>query len=100
MLLQWARRRPGGPRRGATWSLVTIAVTGFILDGYRETPWLSCWLLDPYVVLCTLLLIPDFGVKQVLPGLTETVVEFTPDKVGSFPFTCGMKMIKGTLVVN
>jgi hypothetical protein len=46
------------------------------------------------------LLIPDFGVKQVLPGLTETVVEFTPDKVGSFPFTCGMKMIKGTLVVN
>jgi hypothetical protein len=46
------------------------------------------------------LLIPDFGVKQVLPGLTETVVEFTPDKAGSFPFTCGMKMLKGTLVVN
>jgi hypothetical protein len=46
------------------------------------------------------LIIPDFGVKQVLPGLTETVVEFTPDKVGSFPFTCGMRMMKGTLVVN
>jgi hypothetical protein len=46
------------------------------------------------------LIIPDFGVKQVLPGLTETVVEFTPDKVGSFPFTCGMRMLKGTLVVN
>ena len=56
--------------------LVTIAVTGFILDGYRETPWLSWgkdndgpkkvrislltrWLLGPYVVLCTLLLIPE-----------------------------------------
>jgi hypothetical protein len=46
------------------------------------------------------LLIPDFGVKQVLPGLAETVVEFTPDKAGTFPFTCGMKMMKGTLVVN
>ena len=46
------------------------------------------------------LLIPDFGVKQVLPGLTETVVEFTPDKAGTFPFTCGMRMMKGTLVVN
>jgi hypothetical protein len=46
------------------------------------------------------LIIPDFGVKQVLPGLSETVVEFTPDKAGSFPFTCGMRMMKGTLVVN
>ncbi len=46
------------------------------------------------------LLIPDFGVAQPLPGLTETVVEFTPDKAGSFPFTCGMRMMKGTLTVN
>jgi hypothetical protein len=46
------------------------------------------------------LLIPDFGVKKALPGLTETVVEFTPDKAGTFPFTCGMRMLKGTLVVN
>ncbi len=46
------------------------------------------------------LLIPDFGVKQALPGLTETVVEFTPDKAGTFAFTCGMRMVKGTLVVN
>jgi hypothetical protein len=46
------------------------------------------------------LLIPDFGVKRTLPGLGETVVEFTPDKVGTFPFTCGMKMLKGQLVVN
>jgi plastocyanin len=46
------------------------------------------------------LLIPDFGVKERLPGLAETVVEFTPDKAGNFPFTCGMQMMKGTLVVN
>lgn len=46
------------------------------------------------------LLIPDFGVKQALVALSETVVEFTPDKAGTFPFTCGMRMLKGQLVVN
>lgn len=46
------------------------------------------------------LLIPDFGVKQKLAALSETVVEFTPDKVGTFPFSCGMRMLKGQLVVN
>ncbi|WP_224364927.1 cupredoxin domain-containing protein [Hyalangium versicolor] len=46
------------------------------------------------------LVIPDFGVKKSLPGLSETVVEFTPDKTGTFPFMCGMGMLKGQLVVN
>ncbi len=46
------------------------------------------------------LLIPDFGVQRPLPGLSETVVDFVPDKTGTFPFTCGMQMMKGTLVVR
>ncbi|MFP2926291.1 cupredoxin domain-containing protein [Pyxidicoccus sp. 3LG] len=46
------------------------------------------------------LLIPAFGVQKPLPGLTETVVSFIPDKVGEFPFTCGMQMMKGMLVVR
>ncbi|MBZ4415327.1 cupredoxin domain-containing protein [Myxococcus sp. RHSTA-1-4] len=46
------------------------------------------------------LLIPAFGIQKPLPGLKETVVSFVPDKVGSFPFTCGMQMMKGTLVVR
>ncbi|MCP3135761.1 cupredoxin domain-containing protein [Pyxidicoccus xibeiensis] len=44
--------------------------------------------------------IPDFSIQQPLPGLTETVVAFVPDKVGTFTFTCGMEMMKGTLVVR
>jgi hypothetical protein len=44
--------------------------------------------------------IPDFGIEQALPGLKETVVSFVPDKPGTFPFTCGMRMMKGTLVVR
>ncbi|WP_163990333.1 cupredoxin domain-containing protein [Pyxidicoccus caerfyrddinensis] len=46
------------------------------------------------------LLIPDFGVRTPLPGLKETVVDFVPDKAGTFAFTCGMQMMKGTLVVR
>lgn len=46
------------------------------------------------------LLIPDFGVRTPLPGLKETVVDFVPDKAGTFSFTCGMQMMKGTLVVR
>jgi hypothetical protein len=46
------------------------------------------------------LVIPDFGVKKTLVALSETVVEFTPDKAGTFAFTCGMGMMKGQLVVN
>jgi len=46
------------------------------------------------------LVIPDFGVRKTLVALSETVVELTPDKTGTFPFTCGMGMLKGQLVVN
>jgi hypothetical protein len=46
------------------------------------------------------LLIPEFGVKQELTPLKETVVTFTPDKAGTFTFSCGMDMLRGTLVVE
>jgi heme/copper-type cytochrome/quinol oxidase subunit 2 len=46
------------------------------------------------------LVIPDFGVRKTLLALSETVVEFTPEKTGTFPFTCGMGMLKGQLIVN
>ena len=45
------------------------------------------------------LLIPAFGVRQPLPQGRETVVEFTPTAPGTFPFTCGMEMLRGELVV-
>jgi hypothetical protein len=46
------------------------------------------------------LLIPEFGIKQVLAPLKETVVQFTPTQAGTFAFTCGMDMMRGTLVVQ
>jgi plastocyanin domain-containing protein len=42
----------------------------------------------------------DFGISRPLPAFETTHVEFTPTKAGRFPFTCGMGMLRGTLVVQ
>lgn len=42
----------------------------------------------------------DFGIARELPAFKTTSIEFTPGKSGSFTFTCGMKMMRGTLVVE
>jgi plastocyanin domain-containing protein len=43
--------------------------------------------------------IPEYGVKRELPLNKSVVVEFTPDKPGEYVFTCGMKMLRGKIVV-
>jgi plastocyanin domain-containing protein len=43
---------------------------------------------------------PAFGIRRFLPAFERTVVELTPDRAGTFPFTCGMGMLKGRLVVE
>ena len=45
-------------------------------------------------------IIGDFGIARDLPAFKTTAVEFTPDKPGEFPFTCGMNMLHGKLVVE
>ncbi|MDQ6718018.1 MAG: cupredoxin domain-containing protein [Gemmatimonadota bacterium] len=42
----------------------------------------------------------DFGIARKLPAFKTTSIEFTPDKTGEFTFTCGMNMMRGTLVVE
>jgi plastocyanin domain-containing protein len=42
----------------------------------------------------------DFGVRRRLPAFRKTVVEFTPQNVGTFGFSCGMGMMHGTVVVE
>ena len=43
---------------------------------------------------------PDFGIRTYLPAHRTTPVEFTPTTPGRFEFTCGMAMVRGTLVVD
>jgi len=42
----------------------------------------------------------DFGIARDLPAFKTTPVEFTPEKSGEFPFTCGMNMLHGKLIVQ
>lgn len=44
--------------------------------------------------------LPDFGIRKFLPAFQKTAVELTPEKPGSFEFTCGMSMLRGRLVVE
>lgn len=45
--------------------------------------------------------IPAFGVdKTALPLNEEVVIAFTPEEAGTFDFSCGMEMMRGTLVVT
>lgn len=43
---------------------------------------------------------PDFNLSRKLPEHEAVTVEFTPDKDGTYSFTCGMGMYKGTLIVQ
>jgi plastocyanin domain-containing protein len=46
------------------------------------------------------IILGDFGIARDLPAFKTTPVEFTPEKSGEFPFTCGMNMLHGKLIVN
>jgi plastocyanin domain-containing protein len=43
---------------------------------------------------------PDFGIRRFLPTGEKTVIEITPDHAGRFDFTCGMSMLKGSLIAE
>lgn len=45
--------------------------------------------------------IPDFGVeKTALPVGEAVTVRFVPEEPGTYAFTCGMNMLRGTLIVE
>jgi RND family efflux transporter MFP subunit len=48
----------------------------------------------------TEVLLPEYSIKKSLPLNKPVAVEFTPRKAGAIPFTCGMNMLKGKVVVR
>lgn len=46
------------------------------------------------------LVIPEFGIRRDLPAHEQTTIEFTPTTAGEYSFTCGMNMLRGTIVVE
>jgi plastocyanin domain-containing protein len=48
----------------------------------------------------TEVMLPEYGIKRALPLDEPVVVEFTPKKSGEFTFSCGMGMLRGTMIVK
>jgi plastocyanin domain-containing protein len=48
----------------------------------------------------TEVLFPSLNIKRALPLNEPVVVEFTPSTGGEIAFTCGMTMVKGSVVVQ
>ncbi|RPD43930.1 cupredoxin domain-containing protein [Hymenobacter sediminis] len=46
------------------------------------------------------LLLPDFNIRRELAPFKTTAIEFLPQQAGTFEFTCGMHMLRGSLVVK
>lgn len=44
--------------------------------------------------------IPAFNVRRFLPSGERTVVEITATEPGRYPFTCGMSMLRGTIIAH
>lgn len=43
---------------------------------------------------------PDFGVRQYLPTGQRTTIEITPPTAGKYGFTCGMSMLRGSVIAE
>ena len=48
----------------------------------------------------TQIVIADYDIKRDLPLNVPVLVKFTPKKSGDFSFTCGMGMLRGSLIVR
>ncbi len=46
------------------------------------------------------LVLPEFGIRKYLPPHQKTPIELTPQRPGTYEFTCGMGMLRGTLIVE
>jgi Cu+-exporting ATPase len=44
--------------------------------------------------------LPEFGIRRALPAFARTSIEVVPQRVGEFPFSCGMNMLHGTIRVT
>lgn len=44
--------------------------------------------------------IPDLGIRQFLPAHQRTGIDLVAPRPGTYEFTCGMGMLRGTLIVE
>ena len=100
---------PNGPARldKSTPSVqsVTVKITakGFEPDQFKlrlGIPARITFLRQVEVTCATEVTVPDYGIKRELPFNVPVALELTPGKKGDIPFSCGMNMIHGKMIVR
>ena len=84
---------------------VTVALTE---DGYQPTtfklrrgiPAQITFIRKVSATCGTQVVIPEYDINRALPLNEPVILEFTPNRSGKFTFSCGMGMLRGSLVVQ
>ncbi len=92
-----------GPHAPPGSVLVTVSMIGFdpaVIAAKAGQP-LKLAFFRPNAANCAReVVFPDLGIRKELPPGETVVVDITPPKSGTFGFECGMKMLKGQLIVR
>lgn len=83
--------------------LVNVNMIGFDPDSIPATAGrpLKLAFYRPVPSNCTReVVFPSLGIRKELPPGETVIVEITPQKSGRLAFECGMKMLKGQVVVQ
>ncbi len=92
-------RAPAGPVRYE----ITVGTSGYTPDRVQARVGQEVVLVFKRVTdqTCgTELVIPSENVRMALPLNQPVEVRITPKQKGEIPFTCGMKMLQGTIEVD
>jgi hypothetical protein len=92
-----------GPHAPPGSVLVNVSMVGFdpaVIPAKAGQP-LKLAFYRPNAANCAReVVFPDLGIRKDLPPGQTTVVDITPTKSGPLGFECGMKMLKGQLIVR
>jgi hypothetical protein len=92
-----------GPHAPPGSVLVNVSMVGFdpaVIPAKAGQP-LKLAFYRPNAANCAReVVFPGLGIRKELPPGETTVVDITPPKTGPLVFECGMKMLKGQLIVR
>ncbi|HXI39925.1 MAG TPA: cupredoxin domain-containing protein [Bryobacteraceae bacterium] len=92
-----------GPHAPPGSVLVNVTMVGFdpeLIEAKAGQP-LKLAFFRPNAANCAReVVFPDLGIRKELPPGQTVVVDITPQKSGPLGFECGMKMLKGQLIVR
>jgi plastocyanin domain-containing protein/YHS domain-containing protein len=98
------RNEAGGARRERGIQRITVRVKGgYIPETIVAEPGVPleiAFVREEDAPCSEEVVFPSLGVMRALPAFATTLVLIPPSPAGRYPFTCGMSMLRGTLLVG